>query len=480
MKKLFTLVLMLTSVLLAQARNTVELRSGNPNVLLQSGTASFEVDWDNAHVTNWDNLVWPQYLQKRGDDFVRDWPQDRIKAESYFTIRFNKKSNYWRLESQNTSAQFRMILRITTIDVGNGGANFSPFSSVKAGGVIINGVIELRDAAGTLLCVLSVNDVKGVGHMSETTRYGMSLFALANEVLDFMKDVKKGKITPTPVEADPNAGGVLIPTVITQPATAAPTTQDATPSSANPTVQSGETTEATVKLKNGSVINGKVKAFDPTTSITIEVAGIETAIPMSEVENVETRKVTSQQVTRPAQQQNIPQQQYVQPTYGTPVASSSSSNSDKYDHGHRGLDVTFQGGVLTGEGGASGEGGIELGKRFSKNFYWGFLGGGVMGGSGDLMVSITETFKGLFPVTRSGIAPNVVLRPGFLYNTEHDYHSVLVSILPGIQIPLGQKVDINVNLGYALTIGVGKASGTGHGFMATLGFGFHKPWDRNR
>ena len=45
--------------------------------------------------------------------------------------------------------------------------------------------------------------------------------------------------------------------------------------------------EARVTLKNGSVIIGKVKAFDPTTSITIAVAGLTTTIPMSEVAHVE-------------------------------------------------------------------------------------------------------------------------------------------------------------------------------------------------
>ena len=42
-------------------------------------------------------------------------------------------------------------------------------------------------------------------------------------------------------------------------------------------------------MKNGSVLTGRVKAFDPTQSITLVVAGITTTIPMSEVQTVESQ-----------------------------------------------------------------------------------------------------------------------------------------------------------------------------------------------
>ena len=58
---------------------------GRPAGVLRKEQGTFEVVWDNARVTNWDNKLFPQYLKHRGDDFVRDWPKDREKAEQYFT-----------------------------------------------------------------------------------------------------------------------------------------------------------------------------------------------------------------------------------------------------------------------------------------------------------------------------------------------------------------------------------------------------------
>ena len=53
---------------------------------------------------------------------------------------------------------------------------------------------------------------------------------------------------------------------------------------------SASSEQATVKLKNGTTISGKIKSFDPLTSIVLIIAGKETKIPMSQVANVETRQ----------------------------------------------------------------------------------------------------------------------------------------------------------------------------------------------
>ena len=345
MKKVLLMALVLFSSIAAHAYTCVNFRCGDPSVLLKEAKTTFEVDWDHARVTNWENVLWPQYLQKRGDDFVRDWPEDRKKAETYFVVQFNRKSDYLQIPMQGEPVEYRMILRIADIDVGNGGATFSPFSSAKAGGVIINGTIEIRDIAGFLLCVLNVAEAKGVGHMSETVRIGLTLNNIAGDINDFIKSVKKGKVeasalegdntagipteqvvglpiqnassfgtpappVPEPVEIDPQPEPVRPSPVEAEAKTtktskttkAAPaktnakTNAKAAPAKATTTQQSGSSGgEASVKLKNGSVINGKVKAFDPLKSITLVVAGIETEIPMSEVESVETRADASQQ-----------------------------------------------------------------------------------------------------------------------------------------------------------------------------------------
>lgn len=197
---MLTLVMLCT--MYAKADSSITLRSGNPQAFLEKSKATFEVVWDNARVTNWDNKLFPQYLKHRGDDFVRDWPKDRQKAEQYFTVRINKKSPGLKIEEDGGSADYKMIIRLDKMDAGNGASGFVPYANAKAGGVVMDGTLELRDRAGKLLCALDISEAKGVGHPSETVRYGMTLFEVANDLIDFMKDVKKGKVEAKALEPD--------------------------------------------------------------------------------------------------------------------------------------------------------------------------------------------------------------------------------------------------------------------------------------
>ena len=160
-KTLFTLAGLLVTII-ANAYTCVTFNSGDPSILLKEAYISYEFDWDHARVTNHDNLLWNDYLRKRGDDFVKDWPKDRKKVEEYFTIRFNKKSDF--LQIKDKSPVYKMIVRPKTIDVGNGGSAFNPWASSKAGGCIINGTIDFYDAAtNQLLCVLNIVEAKDGG-----------------------------------------------------------------------------------------------------------------------------------------------------------------------------------------------------------------------------------------------------------------------------------------------------------------------------
>lgn len=219
----------------------------------------------------------------------------------------------------------------------------------------------------------------------------------------------------------------------------------------------------TVYLKNGSVIRGTIIEQVPGQSLKVQTKdGSVFVYQMDEVERI-----------------------------AKEVQSTTSASVGQYGHGHRGLDFSVEGGLLLGKAGSvAGGGGIELGKRFNQNFYWG-VGVGVLGGNGaDAQIPITTTFKALFPVTASGIAPNVAFRTGFVYNTGEDEtygsgkyavkveakHGWEIGLMPGVQIPLGQKVDFNFNLGYQCNVTFG--GGAGHSFVMNAGFGFHKPYEK--
>lgn len=231
---------------------------------------------------------------------------------------------------------------------------------------------------------------------------------------------------------------------------------------------SAQSQRETVYLHNGSVIKGEVIEAVPGESIKVKTAdGSIFVYDMADVERIAKEQET-----------------------GGYVAGNSRG-------GHRGLDFTVDVGYGISTQGGSGiiTTGIGLGKRFTKNFYFGLgTGAYVSPDGGNPLVPVTADFKALFPVGRARIAPGGLLRMGYVFNTEGDHtYSVgsgryretftiespnyfMFEIMPTVEIPLSQKVDFNLGVGYAHFIPVGdNGGGSGVGYaMFRAGFGFHK------
>ena len=162
--------------------SSLDLKKGNAGVLKEKADAVLEIDYSKTMV---EGKTLDEYLNSRGEDFVRDWPSDKERAQQYFVARLNQKSKGLQIVNGST-AKYKMIIHVDKLDMGNGGASFNPFGGVKAGGCIMSGSIEIVEAAtGNSVCVLEVDEVKGVGHVSETIRIGLMYFQLATDVVKF-------------------------------------------------------------------------------------------------------------------------------------------------------------------------------------------------------------------------------------------------------------------------------------------------------
>lgn len=89
MKRLLSIVMLLLSVVGIYADNPVTVKAGNPVVFNETSQALVVVDYSKTMVKD---QTLDAYLKSRGEDFVRDWPQDQDKALEYFVVRFNKKN----------------------------------------------------------------------------------------------------------------------------------------------------------------------------------------------------------------------------------------------------------------------------------------------------------------------------------------------------------------------------------------------------
>ena len=196
MKKLLLISFAIMNAILSQAKDPMTLESGSLAELANAkNTVYFTVDYSNATVHNDGNkYTLDGYLEHRGPDFVADWNKDSAKAYSYLPIRFNQKNKKGAhaLEMEGTHDILGTIY-LTDIDFGNGAGSFNPFGGVKAGGCIITGKLVFTDANNNVIAVLPFQEVKGMGHVSETIRLGMSYFELMNKLGDVMKKENKKK-----------------------------------------------------------------------------------------------------------------------------------------------------------------------------------------------------------------------------------------------------------------------------------------------
>lgn len=194
MKKLLTLALFSICMLPIQAKDgdQITLQAGTANVIWTLNSAYLETYYSEAKV---EGLTWDQWLQKKGDDFVRDWPSDKQKVDIYFMTRFNKKTKKkggLNLQNTNPNDPYRFRIHFNDIDMGSigGGVVASVFLggfAKKSGGVNFkSGYIDIVEAAtGKVVCRLSFKDVKGDSGLSVSAQLILALEDLHDEIIGF-------------------------------------------------------------------------------------------------------------------------------------------------------------------------------------------------------------------------------------------------------------------------------------------------------
>jgi len=165
------------------AGNPVTVKSGNISVLKTPSKALLEIDYSATKVGK---QPLDEYLKGRGDDFVRDWPRESVTAASYFNSTFNKKSKGMKLTTDESAASYMILIRVKYLDMGNPGSFFVTMAvggSVKAGGVIMSGTVEIIDLVTKVpVCVLYVDEVKGESYPNDAIRMGMMYSELALKI----------------------------------------------------------------------------------------------------------------------------------------------------------------------------------------------------------------------------------------------------------------------------------------------------------
>ena len=287
-----------TLSLQAKDGDQLTLQSGSAGVIWKLSSAYFETDWSQTVV---EGKNWDEWLQSQGDDFVRDWPSDKRKIEDYFVGRFNKKTGKKRgmsIQTNNPNESYYMIIHPQEVDMGSvgGGVVASVFLGAfakKSGGVNFKtGYLDIVEVeTGRIVCRLAFNNVRGDSGMNVNSQLMFVFEDLIDEIFGFADRFGNQQKDELYIE-----GGLIASTHEYVQQSAPAGRPAATSIQTSQTAQVSQTTQVvqqvSVKLKNGATITGILKSFDPLEKIVLVIAGQETTIPMSKVENVEMSQTT--------------------------------------------------------------------------------------------------------------------------------------------------------------------------------------------
>lgn len=182
MKKTFVSVFVATLVasnVFAKGDDPIIVESGSLAFIKNGGTATVVYDYSNLKV---EGLPLDDFLASKDEKFYNDWESDIVPTAengfAAFVSTMNK--NFSAQVGSEMSADYKIVLHLNELGLGNVSANFNPFGGVKGGGAKISGIVDFIDnKTGEKICVLKFNNIKGVNAYSDRDRWTLAYRALS-------------------------------------------------------------------------------------------------------------------------------------------------------------------------------------------------------------------------------------------------------------------------------------------------------------
>ena len=158
---LFGLLFLFCTVTLFAA-NPVTVKSGNVSVIKKPSIALLEIYFSDTRVGD---ETMEDYQQRRGDNFIEEWPEAVASTHLSFVKFFNRKNKKgMQLTTEAMNASYKMVININYLNMGDSFSWVIPYASKKAGGMLMKGYIDIIDMeTNHVVCSLNMDGVKGVG-----------------------------------------------------------------------------------------------------------------------------------------------------------------------------------------------------------------------------------------------------------------------------------------------------------------------------
>lgn len=202
MKRLVFFVICLLAVTSITAKNGLRLKSGDSSVLGKNVSAFVVFDYSKAGIEGKDMSL-EDYIDQKGYKFETKWESAQTMAHKNFIKQFNKKSSGIKLSADSTGGEdYKMIIQIRTINLGNTAKSLLPIGAKTDGGATLFGRIIIKNKAGANICTLSFADIQGQGTASVEGRVTYAYQALRSAFIRYMKKTSKTRIEEADEESD--------------------------------------------------------------------------------------------------------------------------------------------------------------------------------------------------------------------------------------------------------------------------------------
>lgn len=223
MKKMLLALFMAFTVTISKAGDITVLSGDLSYMNNPSITATVRFDYANCYI---EGQPYMEYLQKRGSDFVANWPSESQMSEDYFIKCWNHDNKKGMKLSVAAKGDYTMVIVVKEMDMGSGAASF--FVGFGAGGASMSGVMYLFKGSNYVpLLTVDIDGQTGRSGMTEMVRRNDLYGELAEDMVKAMQKTRPSRVSPTSV-------AVQLPSVVllgeaTESTTASAVTQDQAP-----------------------------------------------------------------------------------------------------------------------------------------------------------------------------------------------------------------------------------------------------------
>ena len=205
-KKLMLIAIMAFLSMPIVARNAIKVVCGdlsvfnNPNI-----TASVLFDYEDLRI---EGKPYMEHLRSRGNDFVRDWPQESTTSENYFIKCWNHDNEDGMQVTSSPNQDYIMVFDVSDMDMGSGAA--SMFVGFGAGGATMSAKMYIFKKGNNIpVLVVNINGQSGRSGMTEIVRRVDLYGELAEDLVETLQKTKQSKLPASTKE-------IIIPSLCQQ------------------------------------------------------------------------------------------------------------------------------------------------------------------------------------------------------------------------------------------------------------------------